>query len=362
MLRTFGAPHRYIQGAGALDRLGDLAASHGRQPLVIADALVMDLLGKRLRACLGPLADATRFVRFGGECSAAEIESIAAGATGADLVIGVGGGKAIDTAKGVRMALRCPLLVVPTVASNDSPTSRLVVVYTEAHALQEVRLMDSNPDVVLVDTAVVIAAPERFFVSGIGDALSKKFEAAQCFAAGGDNFYKTRPPYFALTLGEACYEAIRAHAGDALAALRRGEPDEHFERTVEATVLLSGLAFENGGLSIAHSLTRGLSAVPELARALHGEQVAYGLLVQFVLEQRDSAFMDDMLGFYRHIGLPRSLTALGLQGRSQAEIETAARTVAQVSWERAPYVRFLDKPVDEARLLKAILAVEAVGF
>lgn len=358
MLRTFGAPGRYVQGPGAISQLGALISAAGDQPVVIADSVVMDLLGETLRSGLGSLAERTSFLQFNGECSANEIARLTAACQNASIVIGVGGGKAIDAAKGVRISLKCPLAIVPTIASNDSPTSRLVVVYSESHTLEEVRLMESNPDLVLVDTAIIISAPERFFVSGIGDALSKKFEAEQCFVTGGLNFYKALPPFIAPTLGEFCYQAIREHAEGALGALRRGEINEHFERTVEATVLLSGLAFENGGLSIAHSLTRGFSATPQLSRALHGEQVAYGLLVQLILEGRDLTFLRDLSSFYQRVGLPQKLERLGFQGEPQA-LEPLARTIAKVSWEKAPYVRSLNHPVNEELIFRAIMHVES---
>lgn len=359
MLRTFGSPHRYVQGPDALDQLGELVPAYGKRPFVIADGIVLGLLRKRLEASFGKLAGATHFAQFGGECTAAEIGRLAteAKSVGADVVIGVGGGKAIDTAKGVRIVLGRPIIIVPTIASNDSPTSRLAVVYTTEHVLHEVRAMPANPDVVLVDTAVIIQAPERFFVSGVGDALSKKFEAEQCFLAGGNNFYKARPPYVALTLADACYATIRTHAESALAATRAKQLSEDFERTVEATILLSGLAFENGGLSIAHSLTRGLSTVPELARALHGEQVAFGLLVQLILEERSVDYIADLVAFYERMGLPRSLAQLGYSG----DVAGVAAQIARHTWDRAPYVRYLTKPVDATRLEQALLAADALG-
>ncbi|MCW5626142.1 MAG: glycerol dehydrogenase [Burkholderiales bacterium] len=359
MLRIFGSPHRYVQGPGAIDQLNELARHYGRYPFVVADGVALDLLRTKLIDALGNAGSAARFTRFGGECTAAEIDRLTAEAReqAADVVIAVGGGKTIDAAKGVCLALHLPLIVMPTIASNDSPTSRLVVVYTEQHALQEVRRMAVNPDVVLVDTAIIVAAPARFFVSGIGDALSKKFEAAQCFAAGGTSFYGAHPPFVALTLADACYETIRSCAEGALEALHRGIPDEAFERTVEATILLSGLAFENGGLSIAHSLTRGLSTVPELATALHGEQVAFGLLVQLILERRSREFIGDLVAFHRRVGLPVSLRDLGWSGDATA----AAARIAQVTWERAPYVRNLTAPVDESRLRDAILATGSLA-
>lgn len=386
MLRIFGSPRRYLQGPGALAELANLIPATGRI-VVVADDQVQALLGEALNTALGVAAGRTVFARFGGECTAAEIGRLTALAGKADAaaIIGVGGGKAIDTAKGVARDLARPVLIVPTVASNDSPTSRLSIVYTEDHALAEVRLMSFNPDAVIVDTSIIVRAPARFFVSGIGDAISKRFEARACFETGGLNFYKGRPPFVALALADACYDQIRTWAPGALAALARGEADEAFERTVEASILLSGLAFENGGLSIAHSLTRGLSADPVLARALHGEQVAWGLLVQRLLEGAAAAELDDLFAFYGQVGLPRSLADLMARGQpagsseplatmAQGRVGDAQRSgedgltgealarlaqaIAEVTWDRAPYVRQLTSPVDAGRIEAAIVALE----
>lgn len=360
MLRAFGAPHRYIQGPGALAQLEALVSLHrAKRPLIIADSVVKGLLMPQLQAGLGVLAPAATFAEFGGECTADEISRLAqeADTVGSDIIVGVGGGKAIDAAKGARILHGGPLVIVPTVASNDSPTSRLVVVYTREHVLHEVRAMAANPDVVLVDTAVLIAAPERFFLAGVGDALSKKFEAAQCLASGGSNFYSARPSLLASTIADTCYDTIRAHAEPALAAVRAGRTDEDFERTVEATILLSGLAFENGGLSIAHSLTRGFSVVPGVASALHGEQVAFGLLVQLILEQRPPEFVAELVAFYGRMGLPRSLHELGLKG----DPREAAQKIASDTWERAPYVKALTSPINVERLAAAVVKAHYLG-
>lgn len=357
MHRTFGAPRRYVQGPGVLEKLAELLPASASRPLVVADAMVMSLLKEELTRGLGPLAAATRFAAFGGECTADEISRIAQSAGESDIIIGVGGGKAIDTAKGVSLVLGKTIVIVPTVASNDSPTSRLAVLYSAEHVLAEVRLMPNNPDLVLVDTAIIARAPERFFVAGIGDALSKKFEAAQCFAAGGDNFFKARPPFLATTLGDACYESIRLYASEALQALRLQTPNEAFERVVEATILMSGLAFESGGLSIAHAILRGFSTIPELNGSLHGEQVAFGLLVQWVMERRTTAEFDELLGFYSAIGLPRSLARLGYQGDS----EKIAGKVASHTCSAAPYVRNMNVMVDAEGLKGALLRADQMG-
>lgn len=361
VLKAFGAPHRYVQGPGAIAQLGELASSLGaRRPLIIIDQTIQDILLPQVMQGLGGLADAANCVGFTGECTRSEVERLSQLATqaNADLIVGVGGGKTIDSAKGVRIHCNLPIFIVPTIASNDSPTSRLVVLYTPNHAVDEVLRMPTNPDLVLVDTAVLVMAPERFFISGVGDALSKKFEATQCIGSGKQNFYDAQATLLAQAISELCYQTVREYAEGALDAVRGKQVSEDFERTVEATILLSGLAFENAGLSIAHSLTRGLSAVPELASALHGEQVAFGLLVQLLLEGRSSSFMEDLLSFYGRMGLPRTLAGLGLQG----DPVPAAQLIAKITWERAPYIKAFTSPLDQDRLVAAILDAHQSGF
>src|SRR5690606_37271703 len=112
--------------------------------------------------------------------------------------------------------------------------------------------------------------------AGIGDALSKAFEVRACVEAGGRNFFEARPSRTALLLADACLETLRLHGEAAVRAVIDRKPDEAVEAVVEATVLMSGLAFESGGLSIAHALTRGFTAEPAFAKALHGELVGFG--------------------------------------------------------------------------------------
>jgi glycerol dehydrogenase len=358
-MRIIGFPGRYVQGPGALDALGALAAELGAsRPVVVSDDAVEAAVGATVTDSLARAGLVARRLRFEGECTREAIDALAAQArdAAADLVIALGGGKALDTGKGIARALGLRLAVAPTVASNDAPTSRLIVRYDASHRLVGVDYLARNPDLVLVDTEAIVRAPVRFFRAGLGDALSKRYEAAQCARAGGTNFFGGTPPDTAGVLAERCHRAIVELGEAALADVARHRTTPAVESVVEATVLLSGLGFESGGLSVSHALLRGLSAVPALGGALHGEQVAYGTVVQLLLEGRDAAEIDAHRGLLARLGLPATLAALGLPAPADAQLdEIAALTMA------APYIGHFQRPLDASAIAGAMRRAEAMG-
>jgi glycerol dehydrogenase len=159
-----------------------------------------------------------------------------------------------------------------------------------------------------------------------------------------------------LTIAQSCYAEIRAHAEAAIADVERRQTSEAVERIVEANILLSGLAFESGGLAAAHALTRGFTALAETKSALHGETVAFGLIVQLVLEERPDTFIAELLAFYATIGLPRTLAALGLADAGEAPLRAIAGPTC-----RAAYIGNMGAGIDEDRVVAALRRADALG-
>ena len=356
--RIFGAPLRYIQGPGALQQTGPMAATLGQHVLLVGDALVLEMVGQAVAESCRLAGVQVRPLQFAGEITPTEIDRLAASARGhaAHGVIAAGGGKGIDAGKALAHRLQVPVITLPTIASNDAPTSKIYVVYDEQHRLLKVEHMAHNPHAVIVDTALIAKAPRQLLLAGIGDAISKKFEVAQCHAAQGQNIFGGLGTRAALAMADVCFDMLLQHADGALSALAQQSPNADLEAIVEASVLLSGLCFENGGLSIAHSMTRGLSALPETAHALHGLQVAYGTLVQWQLEKRPPSFMAEMRAFYQRIGLPMNLRQLGLPRSATPQDLQAIATPTHA----APHMRHFDRTLAVQDIAQAMAEIEAM--
>jgi len=327
MIRTFAGPGRYIQSAGVITRLGTETFQHGTSAFTIADETVWELVSEPVKDSFDATEGTVERATFGGECSTDEIDRLTDAATdaGADVIVGIGGGKTLDTAKSVAVRCDVPVGSVPTIASNDSPTSSISIIYGNDGAFVTAERHRRHPAFVLVDTAVIAAAPTRWFVSGIGDALATWYEAKTTWESGGTTVFDDRPTYTGRALAQTCHHLLREHAVGAVKAVESGSVTESVEAVTEAVILLSGLGFENGGLAAAHAIHDGLTTLPEAASATHGEKVTVGLLAQLLLEGATDKTVDDVMAFAASIGLPTGLADLGVNDPSNADLQQVGR-------------------------------------
>ncbi|WDZ79101.1 glycerol dehydrogenase (plasmid) [Ensifer adhaerens] len=353
-LKVFGAPSRYVQGRGILDRTGTFAAQLGKSAVLVADAQILPLVRDVLRKSCRTSGVSLQILPFSGVLTpeTGQQLSSALGYGAPDIVIAAGGGRAIDAGKALADIRDLRLITLPTVASNDAPTSKNYVLYDEQEMLVEVRHLARNPDFVVVDTELLAGAPKFMFAAGLGDALSKKAEAAACANGRGLTMFRARPTQLAGTIAALCYDTLIEYGMAAYDAAGSGNPTEEFEAAVEAMILMAGLGFESGGLSVPHALTRGLPRIPGVARRPHGFQVAYGLAVhhQLMVEPMSPA-LDDL---YRHVGLPRNLASLAGHPIERQHLSTVAEASIAV-----PHMLNFPHPVTIDDLVAAMVAVEA---
>ncbi|MCC8193749.1 MAG: glycerol dehydrogenase [Deltaproteobacteria bacterium] len=318
----FGAPFRYYQGRGILKNTGEILKPMGEKFFLISDAMVFSLFGETLDAAFASAGLGSVRGEFNGESSDAEITRLHElyKASGCDAVVGMGGGKALDTAKGLSIVTNAPVALIPTTAASDAPVSNIAMIYKADHSKDRVAPMRYSPWCIIMDTDVILKAPLRMFISGIGDAAATKFEAEACLASGAKNYLNGQPPKTAKALCDLCWDIIYNQSLEAVASVKSGTFSDAFDAVVEASALLSGLGFVNGGLAAGHAMSSGLTYVPAALKSTHGELVSFGILVQFVLEKRPQAFMDDMLAFLKGVGLPTTLAQLGVTEADRGDI------------------------------------------
>jgi glycerol dehydrogenase len=340
--RAYGGPGKYIQRAGEMARLSEHLTRLGENAFVLVDSFVLDKMGAELRASLAQGGPAHVVDRFGGECCAEEIERVGAAAkgAGADIVVAVGGGKTADTAKAAACDIGARIAIVPTIASTDAPCSAIAVRYSANGVYQESMFLPRNPDIVVVDSAVIARAPVRFLVAGIGDALSTWFEARSNLDTRSPNLIgKGFPiPLAGVAIAKTCHDILLRDALAAKLAVERGALTQAVENIIEANTLLSGLGFENCGVSGAHGIHDGLTILDETHGFFHGEKVAFGTLCLLMLEGRPLAEIEATAKFCRSLGLPTTLADLHLGGASKADIgrvAEAALAPESATWRSA---------------------------
>ena len=361
MLSVFCSPSRYTQGKDATKFLGQEMAALGLvgPALIVASKSADALLSGAWAQTLPDAGFVHQVHHFGGECSIAEIARVKVEACQqqARVIVGAGGGKALDTARAVAADLNLPVVSCPTVASSDAPCSALSIIYTEEGVFREMRLFRRNPDLVLVDTQVIAQSPARLLVAGMGDALSTWFEAKTCVEASVRNMRGGASTRSALALAQLCYRTLLEDGTDALAALRTKSITAGLERLVEANTLLSGLGFESSGLAAAHAVHNGLTAVPETRAYLHGEKVAFGVLVQLILEGQPHSIMEEVLRFSTSVGLPVTLAEIGLGQMTPDMLER----VALRSTAKGETIHNEPFEVSPEMVADAIRAADAIG-
>ncbi|SDM01525.1 glycerol 2-dehydrogenase (NAD+) [Corynebacterium mycetoides] len=345
--KMYTGPSRYVQGIDLIDRAAHYLKPLGSAPLIIADEVVWDIAGQMLQDSLrGDGMEATHEV-FGGEASLNEIgrivEKAQAGET--DVIIGLGGGKTIDTARAVADKLSLPVAIFPTAVSADAPTARVSVIYTDEGVFDSYLFYDRNPDLVAVDTRVIANAPVRTLRSGLGDALATLVEARAVHRANGRRMDdSSRPTLAGLALAEKCEETLFAYAHQALKDAEEHIVSPALEAICEANTLLSGLGFENGGLAAVHAIHNGFTALDgDIHHMSHGEKVAFGIGVQLMLTGATREEADRYFGFLQSVGLPTTLEEIHLADATDDDLYKIAElacsseeTLKQMPGEHTP--------------------------
>jgi len=361
MSRIFFAPSKYVQGAGAINSIGKYAETLGKKALLVGGKTALSNCKETIQNCLHEKKLACHHELFNGECADREINRLVhvCKEQGVDFIIAAGGGKAIDTGKSVSHEMKIPIIVVPTTAATDAPCSGEAVIYSDDGVFEREIVLARNPDCVLVDTAIIARAPTVLLVSGMGDALATYWEADTCVKSNKPNVLTGEfpPTLTAITLARLCYDTLLEHGLMAKLAVEQNAVTPSLEAIVEANTLLSGLGFESGGLAAAHSIHNGFTVLKESSKTYHGQKVAFGTIVQLVLEGRPSTDVNTVMVFCLSIGLPVCLDDLHILNPTREDI----RKVAEAACAEKETIHATWFPVTPEMVEDAIWTSDALG-
>ncbi len=369
MRKAFISPTKYVQGEDEIKNLGYFVKTFGDSALLIAHPEDRKRVADKLEETERKFGVSFVVGDFSGECSRQEIARLkqVAREHNCSCTVGLGGGKALDTAKCVAEGVA--MIAVPTIAATDASTSHSAVMYTESGEFDDYAYFKASPSVVLVDTTCIAKAPTRFLVSGMGDAMSTWFEArasARAYAnvnAGLPCGVREQicPPAkgtnAALALAKLCYETLLEDGMKAKIACDHNVVTPALESIVEANILLSGLGFESGGLAAAHAIHDGLSLLPGTHHSFHGEKVSFGTVAQLVLENAPKEELETVIKFNLEVGLPVCLEDIGVPEITDEELMQVARKtcIAEESVHSMPF------PISVESVAAAIRAADEIG-
>ena len=321
------APAQVLRGTQALAQSGDAIARLGNRPLIVGGKRTLALARARLQPLLEQQQLHPVQATYSPDCSEVSLAALreTALAHQANVIVGVGGGKALDAAKLLADRCQIPIVTVPTSAATCAAWTALSNIYSDGGAFQYDVGLRQCPNLLILDYDLIQTAPPRTLIAGIGDALAKWYEASVS-SGHSEKTLIVAAVQQARVLRDLLFQK-------SVAALQ-SPGSEIWREVVDATVLLAGAIGGLGGAQCrtvaAHAVHNGLTHLLGSKESLHGEKVAYGILVQLRLEemlqnnQLAATARHQLLKFYSQIGLPKTLADLGLGNSTVNDLQHAA--------------------------------------
>lgn len=354
-IRVVTGPANYYSHSGALDRLSEFYSFEQLQNAVW-------IYGERAIAAAGEFLPATfnapgaKHITFGGHCSESEVQKLVDQAGDSQVVIGVGGGALLDTAKVVARRLNVPVVAIPTIAATCAAWTPLSVWYNDAGQALRYEIFNDANHLVLVEPRIILRAPQEYLLAGIGDTLAKWYEAV---------VLSPKPETLPLTvrLGINAALAIRdvllESSEKALADWQRGELTQTFLDVVDAIIagggMVGGLGDRYTRVAAAHAVHNGLTTLPQTDSFLHGTKVAYGILVQSALLGQDEV-VEQLVKAFKRFNLPTRLAQLGVDINNREQMDR----VIERTLEPGESIHALPVTLTPALLLAAFERVERI--
>jgi glycerol dehydrogenase len=352
-------PSQYRRMPGLLKNSGLYIKQYGKSALLVggetalsvSDSMIIDSLKENEIEYLGSIP-------YGGECSWSQINRLVdlVQTHSPDVLVAVGGGKALDTVKAVAYVTELPVIAVPTIAATCAAATSISIIYDDEGTFIDISHKSKAPNLVLVDMEIIQKAPYRFLIAGIGDTLAKWFESR----ASIQNVTPNAMNQSAVRLAEGVYQLLLEKGEEALVAIQNGNDHPAINDVVDSIILVSGSVSGYGGddcrTAAAHAIYSGLTIFPEVHHTYHGEIVAFGILAQLVMEGKPEQEMIELVSYYKRVRLPITLNSMGISELTEDQWRQLGEVTVEIEdMENMPFT------VTPEMVIEAVKGADQIG-
>ncbi|MBQ8590543.1 MAG: iron-containing alcohol dehydrogenase family protein [Firmicutes bacterium] len=347
----------YSIGENVYQEVAGICKPYGKTALLVGGTTAMACGLERLKQALdGSGIEIVKSVHYGHDCTFVNAEKIQklAEELQVDMIFGMGGGKALDTAKAAAYQAGKPVFTFPTIAATCAASTALSVMYQENGTFECFYFYPRPAVHCFIDLTIIAQAPASYLRAGMGDTIGKFFECH--FSARGDKLEHSSA--LGREISNMCYAPLLEYGEQALKDCEDHKVSVALEQAVLANIISTGLVsltvLDQYNCAIAHSLYYGLVLIPGFEeRWLHGNVVAYGVLVQLAVD-RDLEEAKRLKKFLETLKIPTTLKEMNVS-TERTELELVLKeTVEGPDMEHIPY------PVTEDMVYNAIIEIEAL--
>ncbi|MCL1949359.1 MAG: iron-containing alcohol dehydrogenase family protein [Turicibacter sp.] len=343
--------NRYLSGAGILKDLPEYLAEFGTGAIITGEKsweAFKHYYGSDLGYPVYP---------YDGSASDEDGQRLAQEIGDTGVILGIGGGRVLDTAKLAAQNLNRPLILIPTLVSNCAPAAPIAAVYEQQdHAFKKIEVFLQSPYITLADWDFLLATPREYLIAGIGDTLAKWYEI-NGITQQMPKEEMTASVMLGIASAKECLKILNADSQEALKSLEAKRVTPAFGRVSDTIMALAatvgGFAHKYGRVSGAHAVHNGLSLLSETHSVLHGDKVAYGILVQLSYNHEFEE-ISRLMDLYQGIGLPTRLKEINLGDAALKDLSLVAAFTAK---EEESF-NLIDPRVTAEKILDAMQRLE----
>lgn len=326
----------YTIGQDAYEKISEICKPYGSKIVFIGGKTALSKAEKLIKHNLSSHFEVIETLWFGGEVTYENVENLKKHPSiqVADMIFAIGGGKAIDTCKVLSNMIDKALFTFPTIAATCAAITCVCAVYDSNNVFKELYAKKYPAEHAFINTKIITEAPEIYLWAGIGDTLAKGYEPA--FSADGQDIDHLNS--VGITLSKLCQEPLVKYGEQALLACQKEEVNKAFEEVVLAIIITTGLVsncvINDYNSAIAHAMCYGFTTNEKVEKNhLHGEIVAYGVLIQLVIDEKFDE-LAKLLAFYETIKLPTRLQDLDISIEEMDEVFAKAASVNDIKVAR----------------------------